>query len=306
MCGVPEVAVIGAGAVGVACAGAILQAGVAERLVLYDRNGDRARGEALDFEHGSSLLPAARVEGRPLSEPAPADLAILAAGARNPAGASRMEVLDQNLEIAAAVADAFEDALPRVLMVVANPVDPITEYLTRRFRGRGVGVFGSGTALDSWRLRECLAGELAVHPTNVHAWAIGEHGLSMVLPFSCVRVGPFTLDEMAAQRGAPVDLDAIDDYVRKAGPRVHLLKGSTTSAIGLAAARLATHVLREQGYLIPVSVPVEDGLCASLPARLTAAGAGEPLKPTLTPAEENAWQASLDQLREAAARIPAL
>jgi L-lactate dehydrogenase len=303
---VPEVAVIGAGAVGVACAGAILQAGVADRLVLYDRNADRARGEALDFEHGSSLLPSVRIEGRPLTEAAPADLAVLAAGARPAPGMSRMDVLDENLGVAAAVADAFEDALPRVMMVVVNPVDAITEYLTRRFRGRGVGVFGTGAALDSWRLRECLAGELAVHPSNVHAWVIGEHGLSMVLPFSCVRVGPFTLDEMAEQRGRPLDLEAIDEYVRRAGPRVHLLKGSTTSAIGLAAARLATHVLREHGYVIPVSVPVEDGLCASLPARLGPAGAGEPLMPTLTAAEEDAWHASLDGLREAATRIPAL
>ena len=295
---------IGAGAVGVACAGAILQAGVAERLVLYDRNPDRARGEALDFEHGSSLLPSVYVEGRSLSEAAPADLAILAAGARNPAGASRMEVLDQNLEVAAAVADAFEEALPRVLMVVANPVDPITEYLTRRFRGRGLGVFGSGTALDSWRLRERLAAEFTVHPTNVHAFVIGEHGLSMVLPFSCVRIGPFTLEQMAEQRGAPVDLETVTDYVRSAGPRVHLLKGSTTSAIGLAAARLATHVLREHDYLIPVSVPVEEGLCASLPARLGPTGAGEPFMPALTPGEQAAWQASLESLREAAARIP--
>ena len=302
----PEVAVIGAGAVGVACAAAVLQTGVAERLVLYDRNADRARGEALDFEHGSSLLPASRIEGRPLSEATPADLAIMAAGARPRPGASRMEVLDQNLEAAATVADAFEDALPRVMMVVTNPVDPITEYLIRRFRGRGVGLFGSGTALDSWRLRECLAARLSVHPLNVHAWAIGEHGLSMVLPYSCVRVGPFTLDQMAERHGAPLDLDEVDRYVRHAGPRVHELKGSTTSAIALVAARLAVHVLREHDYLIPVSVPVEDGLCASLPARLGQAGAGEPLMPELSGDEHEAWEASLAGLREAASRIPAV
>ena len=297
---------IGAGAVGVACAAAVLQTGVAERLILYDRNADRARGEALDFEHGSSLLPASRIEGRPLSEPTPVDLAIMAAGARPRPGASRMEVLDQNLEAAATIADAFEDALPRVMMVVTNPVDPITEYLTRRFRGRGVGVFGSGTALDSWRLRECLAARLSVHPLNVHAWAIGEHGLSMVLPYSCVRVGPFTLEQMAERHGAPLDLDEVDRYVRHAGPRVHELKGSTTSAIALVAARLAVHVLREHDYLIPVSVPVEDGLCASLPTRLGPAGAGEPLMPELSSDEDEAWEASLAALREAAIRIPAV
>ena len=301
--GVPEVAVIGAGGVGVACAGAILQAGIADRLVIYDRSADRARGEALDFEHGSSLLAACQIEGRPLSEAAPADLGILAVGAMPRAGEPRSEVLAQNLDVAAAVADAFDDALPRVLMVVSNPVDTVTEYLVRRFRGRGVGVFGSGTALDSWRLRERLGTELDVHPSNVHAWVIGEHGLSMVVAFSCVRVGPFTLDEVAEQRGGALDLEAIDDYVRMAGPRVHQLKGSTSSAIGLVAARLAGHVLREHDYLIPVSVPVEEGLCASLPARLGPAGAGEPLMPALTAEEREAWDSSLAGLRQAAERI---
>lgn len=296
---------IGCGGVGVACAGAILQAGIAERLVLYDRNGDRARGEALDFEHASSLLPACRVEGRPLSDAEPAELAILTAGATPAAGASRMDVLDRNLEVAASVADAFESALPRVALVVTNPVDPVTEYLVRRWSGRGVGVFGSGTALDSWRLREKLAAALRVHPTNVHAWVIGEHGLSMVFPLSCARVGPFTVEEMAKRRGARIDLDGLTEEVRLAGPHVHELKGSTTSAIGLAAARLSSHVLREHDYVIPVSVPVEEGICASLPAALGGSGPSAPFLPNLSRAEHEAWEASLESLREAALRIPA-
>ena len=299
-----EVAIIGAGAVGTASAGAVLQSGIASRLRIYDRDGDRARGEALDFKHAAPLLPECEIDGGSLAELEPADVAIVAAGARPRSGHSRLEVLDANLEVAAAVAEAVAPAPPRVAIVVSNPVDALTECFRRAWAPLGVNVFGTGTALDSWRLRELLAARLGVHPANVHAWVIGEHGLSAVFPFSCARVGPFRLDDFAARRGVALDTAVIADQVRKAGPRVHELKGSTSSAIALTAARLAEHVLREGGYLSPVSVPVEDGLCASLPAPLGAAGAGEPLDLVLDAAERSAWEASLAVLRDAAARIP--
>ncbi|MBD0282577.1 MAG: hypothetical protein ICV69_10355 [Thermoleophilaceae bacterium] len=145
----------------------------------------------------------------------------------------------------------------------------------------GVNVFGTGTALDSWRLRELLAARLGVHPGSVHAWVIGEHGRSAVFPFSLARVGPFPLGEFAARRGIRVDLEGVADDVRRAGARVHELKGSTSSAIALTAARLTAQVERERGAIVPVSVRVEEGVCASLPAQVTADGAGPRMIPEL-------------------------
>ena len=287
-----------------ACAGAVLMQGLASRLVLYDRNADRARGEALDFEHAGPLLPECEIEGRPLDEVAPADVAVIAAGAPPQAGQSRMTVLDRNLEVAAAIAAELDGALPRVAIVVSNPVDVMTESFTRAWAPRGVHVFGTGTALDSWRLRELLALRLRVHPGSVHAWVIGEHGLSSVFPFSCARVGPFALADFVARRDVDLDTGAVVEEVRRAGPHVHELKGSTSSAIGLTAARLVRNVLREHGRIVPVSVRVEDGLCASLPAPLGADGPGEPLMPDLDESERRAWEASLATLREAAELIP--
>jgi len=298
-----EVAIIGSGAVGVACAGSVLRQGLASRLVFYDRHGDRALGEALDFQHAAPLLPDCAVEGRPLAEATPADVAVVAAGARPEPGADRLTVIDRNLEVGAEVAEALAGALPRVAIVISNPVDVLTEFFTRAWAPQGVNVFGTGTALDSWRLRELLADRLNVHPGSVHAWVIGEHGLSAVFPFSLARIGPFPLREFVADRGLPFDGAMLGEEVRRAGPRVHELKGSTSSAIALTAARLAAHVIREHGAIVPVSVRVEEGVCASLPAQLGREGAGPGMMPQLDEREREAWAESLDVLRAAAARI---
>ena len=302
-----SVAILGAGAVGVACAGPILQLGLASQLRLYDRDGDRARGEALDFHHAAPLLPECTVEGGSMDSIRAADIAVLTAGVHTDPGQTRLDTLDQNLAVAIEVADALEQALPRVVIVVSSPVDVLVEYLTRRWEPRSVHVFGTGTSLDSWRLRELLAVELGVHPGNVHAWVIGEHGDSAVFPFETARIGPFSLAEfgrMSRRPLAPDRLREIEQQVRHAAYEVRALKGSTTHAIGLATARLCRHVIRDDGRLEPVSVRVEDRICASLPAPIGAHGAGDPLMPELSDREQRAWEESLAVLREANQRIP--
>jgi L-lactate dehydrogenase len=299
-----EVAIVGSGAVGVACAGSVLRQGLASRLVFYDRDGDRALGEAIDFQHAAPLLPDCAVEGRSLGEATAPDIAVITAGAAPQPGATRMTVIDRNLEVAAQVAEALDAALPRVAIVISNPVDVLTEFFTRVWAPRGVNVFGTGTALDSWRLRELLAARMGIHPGSVHAWVIGEHGLSAVFPFSLARVGPFPLHDYVTREGLPLDTAEIAEEVRLAGPRVHELKGgSPSSAIALTAARLAAHVVREHGAIVPVSTRVDDGLCASLPVQLGPNGAGPGLLPELEEDEREAWEESLEVLRSAAERI---
>ena len=123
----------------------------------------------------------------------------------------------------------------------------LVEYLTRRWESRPINVFGTGTSLDSWRLRELLAVELGVHPGNVHAWVIGAHGDSAVFPFEAVRIGPFSLAEFGRLAGRPLGaerLAEIEQQVRAAAYEVRALKGSTTHAIGLATAELIRHPCR--------------------------------------------------------------
>jgi L-lactate dehydrogenase len=303
---VTSVAILGSGPVGVACAGALLQLGVASELTLYDRDGDKARGEALDFLHAAPLLPECTVEAGSMDSIRAADIAVLAAGIHTQPGQTRLETLDHNLATAVDVADALEGALPGVVIVVSSPLDVLTEYLTRRWESRAVCVFGTGTSLDSWRLRELLALELGVHPGNVHAWVIGEHGDSAVFPFESARIGPFSLAEFGRLSGRPLPaerLAEIEREVRGAAYEIRALKGSTTHAIGFATAQLTRHVGRDAGRLEPVSVRVGDRVCASLPAPIGAKGAGAPLMPELSDRERRAWEESLAVLREANQRI---
>ena len=303
-----RVAVVGAGGVGITCAAAILHQGLCSELVLYDRTPDRAHGEALDFLHGAPLLPECRVVGRAFDEFEAPDIAVLAAGAHTQPGQTRLDLVDQNLEVAAEAADAIErGGLPRVLIVVTSPLDVVTEYLTRRWEGRGVSVLGSGTSIDSWRLMERLSEEFGAHPGNVHAWVVGEHGDSAVYLFSSATIGPFPLEEYAERRGrtlTPEVLAAVEEDVRTAAYQVRELKGSSTHAIGLATARIVLHLTREPGFMIPVSTRVEEDLCASLPAIIGPDGPEEAIRPPMDDAELAAFERSLDVLREANERIP--
>jgi L-lactate dehydrogenase len=217
--GVTSVAILGAGAVGVACAGPLLQLGLASELALFDRDGDKARGEALDFHHAAPLLPECTVEGGSIDSIRTADIAVLTTGVHTQPGQTRLDTLDHNLAVAIDVADALEEALPRVVVVVSNPVDVLTEYLTRRWESRPVRVFGTGTSLDSWRLRELLAVELGVHPGNIHAWVIGEHGDSAVFPFESARVGPFSLAEFGHLSGRPLAAERLGEIEQEVRAR---------------------------------------------------------------------------------------
>jgi L-lactate dehydrogenase len=304
---VTSVAILGAGGVGVACAGPLLQLGLASRLTLYDRDEKRARGEALDFHHAAPLLPECTVEAGSVDSIAPADIAVLAAGSHTQPGQTRLELLDRNLAVTASMADHLEPALSKVVVVVTTPVDALTEYLTRRWESRPVRVFGTGTSLDSWRFRELLADELGVHPGNVHASVIGEHGDSAVFPFESIRVAAFSLAGFGRVSGRSLTaerLEEIEQHVRRAAYEIRELKGSTTHAIGLTTARLIRHVVRDTRTIEPVSVRVADRVCASLPVPIGAEGPGAPLMPELSDEERRAWDESLAVLRDANEKLP--
>jgi L-lactate dehydrogenase len=170
-----------------------------------------------------------------------------------------------------------------------------------------VDVIGSGTSLDTWRLRGELSAVCRVHPGSVHAWVVGEHGDSAVLLFSSATIAGLTLEEFARQTG--IDLSAerlatIAETVRTAAYRVRELKGSTWDAIGLAVAALVRNLVRDHGRIVPVSVRVADRLCASLPCVLGPGGAGKPLLPRMDEQEAAAWEQSLEVLRQALTVLP--
>jgi len=299
---------MGTGGVGVATASSLLFQGLAGRLTLYARSGDKAQGEALDYLHAMPLLPSAEVRGRSLDEVEPEDVLVLTVGAHTEAGQSRLDMARENLEVMVDTADAIErGGLPRVVIVVSNPLDVLTEYLTRRWGGGPISVFGTGTALDTLRFTELLANECGVHPRSVHAWVVGEHGDSSVFLFSGARIGAMSLVDFASQRKMDLTPDwyaRIEADVRSAAYKVRERTGASRHGIGLTVSGLVRCIGREAGTLIPVSVRVGDEVCASLPCALGPDGAGEPLMPMMDEGELVAWEHSIAVLRAANEILP--
>jgi L-lactate dehydrogenase len=302
------VGVVGAGGVGVATASALIMRGLAGRVTVYARNGGAAHGLALDFMHARPLLPQIEVRGSGLDEIEREDILVITAGHHTTAGESRLDVLHKNVAVMDDVASAVEaGALPKVVIVVTNPLDVMTEYLTRRWVDRPVAVMGSGTALETLRLTDAIARECGVHPRSVHAWVVGEHGDSCVFLLDSAVVGTLPLVEFAAQRGValtPDRLAAIEREVRDAAYQVRDLKGSTAQGIGLTVSGLVHALAHEVGALIPVSVRVSEGVCASLPCVLGPEGPSAPLWPQMTELERSSWRHSLEVLATANELLP--
>jgi L-lactate dehydrogenase len=303
-----RVGVVGAGGVGVATASAIVMRGLAARVTIYTRDPSKARGLALDFMHARPLLTRVEVRGLGMDEIEQEDALVITAGHHTTPGETRLDVLQQNLAVIDDIATAVEAAeLPGIVIVVTNPLDVLTEYLTRRWHDRPVAVMGSGTALETLRLTDRIARECSVHPRSVHAWAIGEHGDSCVFLLDSAVVGTLPLLEYAAQRNIDLGDEKIADIerdVRGAAYEIRQLKGSTAQGIGLTVSGLVHALFHEVGALIPVSTRVADGICASLPCVLGPDGPSAPLRPPMTDRERKAWDASLDVISTANAALP--
>ena len=197
-----RVGIIGAGGVGVATASSVIMRGLAGRVTVYTRDGSTARGLALDFMHARPLLSQVEVRGHGFDEIEEEDILVITAGHHTKPGETRLDVLQQNIAVMDEVATAIEAGeMPRIALVVTNPLDVMTEYLTRRWSDRPVSVMGSGTALETLRLTDAVARECGVHPRSVHAWVVGEHGDSCVFLLDSAVVGTLPLVEFAAQRG---------------------------------------------------------------------------------------------------------
>jgi L-lactate dehydrogenase len=282
--------------------------GLAGRLTIYSRKPEAARGLALDFLHARPLLPSIEIRGRGLDEIEEEDVLVFAAGHHTRPGETRLDIFRQNLSVMDDMATAVEAGeLPRIALVVTNPLDVLTEYLSRRWADRPVAVMGSGTSLDTLRLTQRIAHECGVHARSVHSWVVGEHGDSCVFLLGSATVGTMPLLEFAAQRGidlTPERLEEIETDVRRAAYEVRDLKGAAVQGIGLTVSGLVHASMYEVGAIIPVSVRVGDGVCASLPCVLGRDGPSAPLMPVMSTREQDAWDNSLAVLRKANEGLP--
>jgi L-lactate dehydrogenase len=270
-----KLAVIGAGSVGAAVAYACTIDGLADQIALYDLDGKRAEGEALDLSHGLQFVGGGHVMGSgDLSICAGADLVVITAGAAQKPGQRRLDLAGENVALVRAMVPQLLEVAPEAIVVlVTNPVDVVT-FVAQEIAGIPHGkVIGSGTVLDSSRLRHLLAERLGVAVNSVHASVVGEHGDSEIVLWSSATVGGTPLLEVVGPDGGRVTADELDDLrqsVREAAYRIIAGKGHTNLAIGLATSRIVRAIARDERAVLPVSVRTSfdsiGEVCLSLPS----------------------------------------
>jgi L-lactate dehydrogenase len=288
---VPKIGVIGAGAVGCACLLSTVMRGFAREIVLLDRDRKRAKGVVSDMQYGIALSPTADIHDGDYADLAGASLVMITAGVNEKAGgatdrndpAGRLKLLDANVVV-------YEDILPKlfkvapdaVVLVVTDPPDPLADFV----RGHGFSrVLSTGAYLDSLRFRFHLARQLNLDPRSVDALVLGEHGTSEVLLSSSARVaGVPVLDVLERVGGTCENLrQNIEHAVRYAN--ISIIEGNLASqyGIGMASARIAEIVLRDERAVIPIgSYNSRYGITLSMPSVIGHHGAVQILEPEVS------------------------
>jgi len=296
-----KIGVIGMGRVGTSVAVSVLQQGVARELLVHDLHVEAAEGEVLDLAHGAAFYPAAQIRVAAVEDMLDCDAVVIAAGRNGRADETRLDLLRDNARVIGDLARQLT-RLRGLLVIVSNPVDLLTQIAAEQSGLAPARVLGTGTLLDTARLRHAIGRELAIDPRSVHAHVLGEHGDSGVIAWSSAQVGGIALRRWPGW--TPARETAIATEVRRAAYEIIRRKGATNHAIGLATATALRWALRDERRVITVS-RIQDGaagiagLALSLPAIVGRTGAVEVLTPDLDDVERAALARSAEALRAA-------
>jgi L-lactate dehydrogenase len=303
-----KIAIIGAGGVGATIAYACMIRGVGKQIVLHDVNAKKVGAEVLDLNHGLQFVPMATIEGSADVEICrDADVIVMTAGAKQKPGQTRMDLAQANVAICRQIVPPLLRVAPEaILLLVTNPVDVIT-YVTLKLSGLPrERVFGSGTVLDSSRLRFLIARHLDVAVQNVHAYIAGEHGDSEIPLWSSADVANAPLRDWNINGRSLSDKDraAIFDDVKNAAYQIIQGKGATNYAIGLATAKILEAVLNNEQRILPVSSLLDryrgiSDVCLSVPTIVNASGVGATIDIPLDGTELAGLRKSADTIRGA-------
>jgi L-lactate dehydrogenase len=303
-----KVVIVGAGAVGSTFAYALAQSGIADEIVLIDVNSDLAKGQALDLAHGVPFFPPVQIRVGGEEDYADAHVIIIAAGAAQRPGETRLDLLQRNAIIIKSIADdVVAHDSQAVIVVVSNPVDVLTYVAHRRSgwpRGR---VIGSGTVLDSSRFRYLLSQHCGVDVHNVHAYILGEHGDSEFAAWSITHVAGMPIDDYCPVCHRCGDWHAervrIEQAVRDSAYHIIDYKGATYFAVGLALVRIVGAILRNQRSVLTVSTVLDgeygvEDVCLSVPSIVSQEGVERILEASLPSEEQEALVGSANLLRQ--------
>ncbi|MDR0950576.1 MAG: L-lactate dehydrogenase [Candidatus Ancillula sp.] len=258
-----KLSIIGAGAVGSATAFAAAINGIARDIVIQDINKSLAVAQAMDIEHGSSFYPTASITGTDDIEAVEgSDIIVVTAGAKQLPGQSRIELAATSIDIIKKIIPPLVEKCPHAkFILVSNPVDVIT-YVAQKISGLPeTQIFGSGTWLDSSRLRSRISDWTGVNAKNVHAYIVGEHGDSEIPFWSSATIGNVPIREWVplSKNCKPLTSDVLDQiYHDVVNAAYHVIegKGATNYAIALATCDIISAIAKDENRVMPVSTLV--------------------------------------------------
>lgn len=295
-----KIGIVGTGLVGSTAAYAMVMRGVGREIVLVDLNKKRAEAEAQDILHAVPFSNPLNIHAGEYADLKDAKVVVVCAGVSQKPGETRLDLLKRNQQVFRAVIPAvLEHAPDAILLIASNPVDVMTHLAADVAAEFGVPsnrVLGSGTTLDTARLRSLLAQKLDIDAIHVHAYVLGEHGDSEMIPWSQITVGVIPLTEFCDQWNLCIEEDdqkEIEEQVRNAAYQIIEGKGATYYGVGSAIARIVEVILGNQRALLTVCTPLHsfagcDHVTISLPHLVGGEGILNTLQMPLTPEEEKA------------------
>ena len=303
-----KAAIIGCGLVGSSIAFRFLQQGLFSQLVLLDVDQDRAEGEAMDLSDGLPYGATMEITAGSYDDITDCALVVITAGVNQKPGETRLDLIGKNTAILRSIlSEITARDFDGILLIVSNPVDVLTYAAWQMSGYPKERVIGSGTVLDTARLKQLLGEELGVDSRNIHAFIVGEHGDSELAVWSEANVSGLDLEDFCRVRGQTLgteNRERLYREVRDSAYRIIERKGATYYGIAMAVGRIAEAIVKDERAVLPVSAVLDgqygmNGLALSLPSIVGRKGLQEILEMPLSGEERAALEASAEQMREA-------
>ncbi len=311
-----KVTIIGAGSVGSTIAYTLASNGIASEIVMIDVNIDKALGEALDIRQGTPFFPApVNIYAGSYSDAEGSDVVIITSGIARKPGQTRLELVQTNVNILKSITPAIVKYAPNAIYVlVSNPVDILT-YVFHKISGIPESrIIGSGTILDTARLRARISEYLSVNQKNVHAYVMGEHGDSSFIPWSIATVSGVALNDYRkcltddSLLTPELDYEDIENYMRTSGGKVIKRKGATYYAIATSVCNIVKCINASMDSIMTVSTMMHgeygiEDVCLSTLAVVGPRGVKSNIKPNLTEEEVAKLRHSAEVLKDVISQV---
>ncbi|MBN1125861.1 MAG: L-lactate dehydrogenase [Sedimentisphaerales bacterium] len=302
-----KVVVIGTGSVGCSYVYALMQTGLANEIILLDRDEERLEGEVMDLSHGLPFTPPVQIRAGCYTDCRDANLVVITAGTGQKNGESRLDLVQRNAAIVRSICDQVGDQTTEcIIVIVTNPVDILTYLANRHLQWPRGRIIGSGTVLDTARFRTMLSRHCQVDARNIHAYILGEHGDSEIAAWSMAHIAGMNINKYCPKcRKCDYEKthNQLVEDVRDSAYHIIDYKGATYYGIGLSLVRITEAILRNENSVLTVSTMLEgeyglDDICLSVPCVIGRNGITSIIESNLPQKEKNGLQASADVLRK--------